>query len=92
MSMNTSALLIVGLMGNTFDEGMLDHMTNEGDVASYHYDADPSLCIVGYKVAESDGDLEIDFEALAPKIKHCKDKFRLETGLEAKLYMSPHVR
>jgi hypothetical protein len=91
MSIDTSAKLIVGLMGNAFDDDMLDHMLNEGDVASYHYDANPIECIVGYTVIKSYGDAEIDFEALAPKIKHCKDKFLLETGLEAKLYLSPHV-
>jgi len=91
MSIDTSAVLIVGLLGSTFDEDTLSNMLDDFEVASYKYDADPKDCIVGYILRRSDGDTEIDFVAIAPEIKKLKGEFLKETGLEAKLYLSANV-
>lgn len=100
MGIDTSACLIWGVEANEleYDEEVWDDLYEyvEGmglDRASPYYDSDIYENIIGIPLgyACTYGAREIDAEGLPEAISNAASRFKELTGLEGRLYLSPHI-
>lgn len=92
MGIDTSSVL---LWGATHDEMPEGFDTDAFDQGSPYYDSGYDACIFGVAVAYSGDyqcrDMGSDLQAIQQLIANARVEFKKRTGLEGRLYLSPHI-
>jgi hypothetical protein len=93
MSIDISAVLIVGVLGELLTYEICDKIAESGEfqTASPWFDASREDCIHGIIIFEAGPSTELDYLAHVDALIAAFAKVSKFTGIEAKLYLSTHV-
>jgi len=95
MSVSMKSTIVVGLPYGELSEINIEKCENEGmDQISPYYDSDTNDALIGYVVLKTGEyyykQIVIDMDFLN-SISEAKIKFKLITGMDAQLFLSPFV-
>ena len=93
MSIGYSAVVVVGLRHEDFpDPDQLESWADDGKIerVSPYYDASNEDCLFGVVVAYTRDYCFKEVPMPLDELEQAKDEFRALTGLEPKLWLSPH--
>lgn len=100
MGIDSRAILIYGVPADEIEydeeefDGLYEYVeAKELDYSSPHYDAGIDNGIIGVALVYSDyySASEVDHELLPDALEKAAKDFKERTGLDGKLYLSPHI-